>query len=190
VVGRLTPSKDGKPRIHNTRPAHPDLNIRTRTPNLEHPNLTTPTCKPNLNTAPTCATSITNKNSNLHSSNSTSSIPYIIPTPTSISSLTPSTSASTSPPLSTPSPPLDLPHHEHFSPPAGGGFIAFQENSSAPLTCEPGGSASNETCARCRCNLNFKKISFIIELPVVSKLRCVSSQGVKKRVRVCRRLRI
>jgi hypothetical protein len=24
----------------------------------------------------------------------------------------------------------------------------------APLTCEPGGSASNETCARCRCNLN------------------------------------
>jgi hypothetical protein len=24
----------------------------------------------------------------------------------------------------------------------------------APLTCKPGGSASNETCARCRCNLN------------------------------------
>jgi hypothetical protein len=24
----------------------------------------------------------------------------------------------------------------------------------APLTCEPGGSSSNETCARCRCNLN------------------------------------
>jgi hypothetical protein len=24
----------------------------------------------------------------------------------------------------------------------------------ASLTCEPGGSASSETCARCRCNLN------------------------------------
>jgi hypothetical protein len=143
VVGRLTPSKNG-----NHEFTTPDLHPPP-SPRLEQPNLNSKTCKPNLNTAPTCAVSITNTNSNPHSSHSTSSIPYIIPTPTSISSSTPSTSA----PPSTPAPPLNLPHHEHFSPSTGGVLIAFQENSIAPLTCEPGGSASDETCARCRCNL-------------------------------------
>jgi hypothetical protein len=77
----------------------------TCTPRPAHPNLNTLTCKRNLNTAPTCATSITNTNSDPHSSHTTSSIPYIIPTPTSISSSTPSTLAPTSPPPSTPAPP-------------------------------------------------------------------------------------
>jgi hypothetical protein len=71
----------------------------TGTPRQEHPNMTTPACKPNLNTAPTCATFITNTNTNPHLSNSTSSNPYIIPMPTPIS--TPSTSAAASPPPST-----------------------------------------------------------------------------------------
>jgi hypothetical protein len=155
VVGRLTPSKDGYQEFTT-----PDRHTPTWTPKLNHPNLTTQICKPNLNTAPTCATSITNTNSNPHSSNSTSSNPYINPTPTSISSSTPSTSDSTSVPPSTPAPPLNLAHHEHFAPLTGGVFMAFQDECSVPLRCEWGGSASNETCARCRWYLIWKDLFY------------------------------
>jgi hypothetical protein len=108
VVGRLTPSKDGNqeittPDLHK-RLEHPNLNTPTGIHQLNHPNLTTQTCKPNLNTAPTCVTSITIPKWIPHSSNSTSSTPYITSTPALISSSTPSTSAPTSSPPSTAAP--------------------------------------------------------------------------------------
>jgi hypothetical protein len=66
VAGRLTPSKNGNQEIHNTP---------TCTPRLGHSNLTTPTWKPILNTAPTCTNSITNTNLNLQFNNNTNSAP-------------------------------------------------------------------------------------------------------------------
>jgi hypothetical protein len=132
-VGRLTPSMNGNQEIRFPRPA----------PRFEHRSLTTVAC-----------THSTNTNSNPLSSNNTSSTPYIIPTPASIfSSTAPLPSAPTSPPPSTRAHPPPLPHLEHFLLRQGEFFMSFLENSSAPLSCEPGGSASNEACARRRCNL-------------------------------------
>jgi hypothetical protein len=114
------------------------------TPRPAHPKrLNTPTCKPFLNTVLTCANSITNTTCNPHDPplhHSYANINFIFDSITNFS-----TSAATSPLK-----------HSHSTKhilsifllhrPIGGVLIAFLENISAPLTCEPGGSASNETC--------------------------------------------
>jgi hypothetical protein len=47
--------------------------------------------------------------------------------------------------------------------------MAFVVKSNVLLNCEPGGSASNETCARCRCNLTLKDLLRLgIRAPKVS----------------------
>jgi hypothetical protein len=90
------------------------------------PYLTTPTCKPYWSRPQLAQTPSPTKNSSPNSSKNTNSTPYIIPTPSSISSSTPSTSAPTSEPPSTPAPQFNLPHHAYVSLSTGGVFIAFK----------------------------------------------------------------
>jgi hypothetical protein len=95
-------------------------NTPTCTPRLENPNLT----PPQLTHTPSPTLTATY-------SNNTSSTPYIIPTPPSISSSTPSpTSSPTSPPPSNPAPLINLPDFEHFLL-RRVDILAFLENSSA-----------------------------------------------------------
>jgi hypothetical protein len=60
---------------------------------------------------------------------------------------------STSPPPSTPAPPLNLPHLEHFSIPTGGVFIAFVEvNFARPLVSQAGPLVPRRVCVSIRTN--------------------------------------
>jgi hypothetical protein len=61
--------------------------------------------------------------------------------------------------------PLQHPHDTHhnlniFLLRQGEFLWHSQRVSSAPLTCEPCGSASNESCTRCRCSLNSKDLYY------------------------------
>jgi hypothetical protein len=123
-----------KPRIHKTRPAHPNLITPTSTP----PQLAqtpSPTRIPTLTpvAAPAPPPTSFQRQHEFHPQLHQLQLPLDL------------------------HPPLQNPHStyhiEHFSPLTGGVFTAFHENSSAPLTCEPDGSGSNETRAHCRCNL-------------------------------------